>query len=343
MLPGQCASCTPPRAPNIPKRRSEATVHSSGSVSPSDAYGFVVVDVKGGQKRADFSMKAVDRHTTMVHFTGGLPYLWAFEEVLKRAPNLKMIQVIPSMLPHCNPNSHLRICAARGVELRAGHVRPESVWGDGRAISPQFDPQRRFMTTLAGSQKALFDELLLLGFDSAEMAKRYFLLDGGEVISQSKIAKEFGFPEAKNGTVSAKVLSVLYYLDDSVVVGEEARRRARTMREKVARLRDFIGSANAHQRLLDELGLPKLADNFPLARADVLRALLHAPQDRLELLRTTDPQGYKVLTLRFGLEELDQGVYRTLKEVGEALGGFTREWARQLEERALAALGIVED
>jgi DNA-directed RNA polymerase sigma subunit (sigma70/sigma32) len=45
---------------------------------------------------------------------------------------------------------------------------------------------------------------------------------------------------------------------------------------------------------------------------------------------------------RFGLD-LEGGVYRTLQTVGDMIGGVTRERARQLEERALGALGILED
>lgn len=41
------------------------------------------------------------------------------------------------------------------------------------------------------------------------------------------------------------------------------------------------------------------------------------------------------LVLRFGLLT---GIYRTYEEVGQELGGFTREWARQLVKNALRRL-----
>ena len=64
----------------------------------------------------------------------------------------------------------MALCRARGVEVNSGHIRPDLVWEDDRVVSRHYDAQRRFMSTLSGPQKALFDELLALGFDAAGLA-----------------------------------------------------------------------------------------------------------------------------------------------------------------------------
>jgi hypothetical protein len=246
MITATCAHCTPPRAPNIPIPRPATTVHSSGAVQPTTLYatGLVVVHTKGGKKQVIMhGLDAANASTRIVHIHGN-PFVWAFEEILARAPNLKVIELIPSMVPKCHPESHLRLCRERGVELKAGHVRPDLVWEEDRAVSRQYDGQRRFLLTLAGAQRDLFDELIVLGFEAAAMARRYYRLDGEEErITQSALAREYGMREAQNHVVSETVLSVLYYLDDSVEVGDRSKQRAGAMRERVERLRPYIASA----------------------------------------------------------------------------------------------------
>lgn len=344
MIAAACAFCAPPRATNVPQHRREAAVHATSAVSRDvvETYGIAVVHTSGPRDRAVSAIRDMDKDTLVVHICG-TPFLWAFEELLQRLPNLKTIQVIPTMLAKCRARPH-DICRARGVEVKAGHIRPDLVWEDDRIVSRHYDAQRRFMSTLSGPQKALFDELMALGFDAAMMAQRYYRLDGGDGVTQAAIAVEFGLSAADNSRVSGCVLAVLYYLDGTMQVGETSKRRASNMRRTVERLRPYIVSIESRAKLLSELGLQVLAEDFPMARAETLRALLAAVRDgRFAAMQDRDARGAEATTLRFGLNELERGVYRRLADVGQLMGGISRERARQLEERALKSLGIEED
>ncbi len=344
MVAVACAFCAPPRIPNVPSRRQEATTHAAAAVAGDtlDVHGIVVVHTSGGSARADISMREINSRTRTVHING-TPFLWAINEILRRGQNIKVIQMIPSMLPKCR-QGHINLCTARGVDVRGGHIRPDLVWEDGRAVSRHYDAQRRFMAGLSGPQKVLFDELLAFGFDAAAMAKRYYRLDESDGITQAKLAAEFGLNEADNARVSGSVLAVLYYLDSTTRVGDVSERRARAMRKTVERLRPFVASIEHRATFVAELGLTTLAAEFPMARAETLRMILATVRDgRIDALRLEDPRGVEAITLRFGLDELERGVYRKLVDVGTMMGGISRERVRQLEERALATIGIVED
>jgi hypothetical protein len=339
-LAGACATCLPAQRPTrVPIRR--AQVGRASSLEPIGRYdapvaGFVVVHTSRGRSRC--GVEAVNEETTHVHIDGG-PFLWTIQEILARGPRVKTIQVIPSM--YAKVRGGLALCAARGVSVVQGHHRPELRWAEHRIISPEYEAQRKFMRWLSGTQRAEFNELIALGFEQAEIAARYYCLSDEAFMPQRLLAREYGYPEGSNAAISVTVLAVLYYLDDSVEVGDASRRRAQAMRQQVGRLRPYLASAAARQRLLDDLGVSSLAADFPLARADVLRGILAAQRDgRLAALEVSHPKHYRALALRFGLDEA-MGVYRKLEEVGKILG-FTRERARQLEERALGLLNIAD-
>jgi hypothetical protein len=278
-----------------------------------------------------------------VHIDGA-PFLWLVKAILKHAPNLETIQMIPTHFERLY-DSHRGACAARGVSLKAGYARPELAWGEGaHSRSKHYRAQRAFMCSLAGPQKALFDELCLFGFEAAAMARRYYDLDDAGPITQADLAKEYGMLAADNSKVSSCVLAVLYYLDETTKVGDASKRRARQMQVRVERLRPYVATAAARERLSEELGVV-LADDFPLARAETLRGVVAALRDgRLDTMRRVDEKGWTALRYRFvfDVDYQREGRYRTLAEVGDLMG-VTRERVRQLEERALASLGIEEE
>lgn len=210
-------------------------------------------------------------------------------------------------------------------------------------INRAYGVQRSFLLDLEGEQKALFEELLSFGFESADMTARYFCLRDEEYLPQRKLAVEYGYPERMYAWVSARILSVLHYLDPSFEVGEGAMRSARALRERVSRLREKLQDDTDHLRLVETFfatyGM-RLAPNFPLYRLEILEEVLKAKANgQLERLRMRDKVDYQALALRFGLDQPEGGIYRTLNEVGQLLN-VTRERARQREERALAWLGI---
>jgi Sigma-70, region 4 len=344
LIEATCATCSPPRVSAAPAQRRE-TSHSAGAVPQSrvDAIGLVVVNTS---HRRDQVVRhgiegRIDETTVTVHINGH-PFLWAFEEILSRAPRLKVIQVIPSMLGKCHQDSHYRLCRERGVGIKAGHVRPEMVWTEDRVCSKHFDAQRKFLATMTGPQRALFDELDALGFEAAAIVRRYYGLGGEERMSQRLLALEYGYGY-HNASISGIVLGVLHYLDDTTEVGIVSRRRAVAMKNKVARLRAYVASTEGRAKLVRDLGFEP-CEAFPLARVEVLKALLEAQRSgKLAALAQRDPRAHQALTLRFGFDGEPGKTYRVLTEVGEMMGGVTRERARQLEERALGTLNILED
>lgn len=342
MITVMCAICSPRRAAKEPVKRKVATAHGEAGASAASlqALGIVVLHTHGG--RTHCMMDHLNESTVLVHISGS-PFLWAFEEILRRAPNVKTIQVIPSAYAKLLPDSHLRLCAARGVNVALGHIRPELAWEEPRIVSPQYHLQRKFMLGLSGEQRQLFDELVQLGFESASIAARYFCLGGEEYMPQRLVAAEYGIPGGRNSSVSEKVLGVLHYLDDTIEVGEGAKQVSRAMRQAVIRLRPYLASAERRMQLEKELGVT-LPSNFPLSRVEVFRRLLEDMRSgRLRKVLLAYPKDLLVLTKRFGLDGLPTPAYRTLVAIGEVLGGITRERVRQLEERALALLEIVEE
>lgn len=334
-----CDVCSPHRAAKQPMRRNGSTYHGAAALSAETMTANGVAVVRTANGRHHLATDRLNEHTALVHIDGH-PFVWALEEIVKHAPNVKIIQVIPSMFDKIH-NSHREVCAARGVRIVPGHVRPDLAWEDGRIISPQYQAQRKFMLGLSGEQRALFDELLALGFERAQITARYFCLGGEDYVPQRVLAEQFGFATGQNAVVSRHIVATLYYLDDTIEAGEDSKRAATTMRVTVARLRPLVATAEARVRVEAELGV-QLAPNFPLARLDVLRRLVMDKRSgRLAEVLKNRPNDLRAVALRFGLDE-GARVYRTLHVVGDMMGGVTRERARQLEERALAALGIEE-
>ncbi len=295
---------------------------------------------RGAEPRIAGGFERLTPETAIAHITG-IPFLWAVELILERAPNLKTLQVIPSMLVKIH-GRHRALCAARGVTIAGGHCRPELAWDEDEVSrSRTYEPQRRFMAELKGEQRSLFDELMAMGFESATMASRYFCLDGEPRVSLRTIGDLYGFKTGET-LISAHVQAVLRYLDPGFETGLISNQRARTMAASVGRLRPMLQSAQLLQERMDAAGIERLPDGFPLSRFDVLVELVAAKRDgRLQALAKKWPAVHEALLVRFGLK--GESRYRTLVEVGAALnGGVSRERARQLEEKGLAMLEISE-
>lgn len=343
MIKAGCTFCSPPRKPRVPERSAKLTPHGSGAGQVDlPKYGIAVVRTVGrSREHALIDVGQIDQEVSFVHIAGH-PFLWAVEAVAARLPKLKTIQVIPSALDRFKGGAR-ELCDARGIQIVGGHIRPEVAWEADRIGNPLYAEQRRFMRTLGGEQRALFDELLALGFDVAKMTARYFCLADEEYVPMRLLAAEYGYAKGAVSSVSTWVLGVLHYLDGTLEVGDLARRRSAALADHVARLRPLLASAEHRQRVVHDLGVPYLAATFPLARTEIFAKVLSAERSgRLAEMRRVYPRDHEALALRFGLDRLGEPTYRTLSEVGEMMGGITRERARQLEERALEWLGVEE-
>ncbi len=340
--PSWCAYCNPkkedPAKLRRPTKRTGATVHGAGAGQTHASYQSGYVVIPSHHRRRGAKKPSIDRRITFVHIDG-YPKLWLIQELLETLPNLHTIQVTPKIERGLS-STHRRACEERGVRLITGYHNPSLAWDEGENRSPYYRQQRMFLLRLTGEQKLLFEELLQLGFHSATMAARYFCLREEEFKTQLEVAQEMDFPPLQN-YVSAHINAVFCYLDPSFKAAKEATRIAEVTRMRVLRLRAILAKAARREEIARQLGLDRLPEGMPLSRFDTFEAVVKASREpSFQDFTARYPREQKIITLRYGLED---GVYRTLEDIGQRLGGLTRERIRQLEEIAFKALGIVDE
>lgn len=338
-----CAFCKPPaEEPSNERRpatRKDRTVFGVAALNGKELErtGYVVIKAR----KDHHSFRDLNNETLFVHIDG-MPFLWAIELILKLAINVRTIQVIPSMLRKMHPDSHLRLCRERDVEVRSGHHRPNMAWKPGENRSPFYDRQQEFFRAMEGEQRILFEELLAMNFDATAMTARYFCLDGEEYTAQRLLAEEYGFGEDER-QVSMRINAVIYYLDPSFDAGDRSKQFADVLKRRVERMRPFLKSAELRQRLCAEIGIPRLPEKLPIARVPVFRELLQARKDgRLNRLMIEHNRLYRIITLRFGIEQEEPTQYRRHETIGETFA-VSRQRVFQLEADALRLLGIEDE
>jgi len=316
------------------------------------AEGYAVVRTVKGRERS--GIRDLGPETTFVHIDG-MPMLWAIQGILENAPNLKTIQVVPSAYGHLNPENHLRLCEGRGVSVVKGYHRPELAWAEGqKRRGPQYEKQRAMFLNLGEDARVLFEELVRLGFEEALIVSRYFCLGGEPPIVQRMLAQEYGFADRDTyGTrISVRLYAVMNYLDPRFEVNIESEGRSKAMRARVERtrahIRDGADMEETQQVIAQLIGIDRLPQDMPLARYEILQALIEASRAQtLNGLAREHPRAHQAVVWRFGLELWDERseitTYRTLANVGQIMGEITRERVRQLVEIALEQLGIASD
>lgn len=336
-----CAYCSGLMLAKATPRRAEhravvGTVHAAGVMSKEQvsAFGHVLISTHGTRYKTH-AFDHLDDSVLLVHIDGH-PFVWTIELILDRAPNVRKIQVIPTMRRKIT-ETHLKLCRDHGVEIVAGHFRPEMAWKGERITSPSYAGQRNFLKSLTGEQKALFEELLALGFEEVRMAARYYCLDGGDYIPQHVVAAEYGYGDKNNSLVSRKINGILLYLDPGFQTGKDSRDWTERLKARVTRTRAVVEKENYREIFCRELGVDHLPEGLYPSQFEEYRTVVMAHQvGKVEALRSHDSRYVEILKMRFGL---DGGRVRTLQEIGD-LFGITRERIRQLEEMALELLGI---
>ena len=357
MLPQFCGMCQPPpeRRPR-PKARAGSTVYGASTISPEDLESSRVAIIRTksfAQAQVERALRPVTPSTTFVHFDGP-PFKWAVAAVLQRATALQTIQVVPSCA-HYLRKGHRQLAADSDVEIVVGYIQPWSGgprenWGGGR-----YSTQQTFMDNLDGEQRRLFEELLALGFEAAQMATLYFrwnLPASSGHLSQVAIGREFGYPEEYCArVVNMKILGVLRYLDPTYPVMKSAMGKARGFQRSVRRARAAVKDGAARKVLLEDASVDRFPEGLPPAAIGlflrVTRGLRAAGEALLQ--KDTDPRLLKLLAQRFGLARVGlphviqvTGPYRTLAEVGDKWK-LSRERIRQLQVKALALLAVDEE
>lgn len=306
-----------------------------------EAVGYLLVRTYQRKNPNRCGLNELDWQTTIVHIDG-FPFLWAIEEILKRAHNLKTVEVIPGMMRCIGPR-HRELCNEKGIAIKAGYYRPDLVWKEGEIRSLEYKGNYSFFHGLEGKQKEKFEELLSLGFTSAQITTRYYCLSGEDLISQYELGRKFGYGGTIANNISRIVNSIRYYLDPEFNTGEASKVMANALKGRVSRLRKLQQSEELRHQYAQQIGVDSLPERLSLAQLDAYTCLVKAKREgRLDGFKNQYPKIYQVLIFFFGLQDSAQGVCLTLNEIGEKFG-FTRERARQLKDQGLKILGILED
>ncbi len=281
-------------------------------------------------KRGDLSFDEIGERTDFVHIHGR-PFLWSIVEILRRAPNLKKLRVIPTEERHLTEATHIALLKERGVEICVGHHRPELAWEKGEVRHRTYELQKNFFINMSIEQKKLFEELVAFDFESALVMRRYFCLDGEEYMTYAQLASEYGY-SGNDSVISYQIYAIFRYLDPTYETNDSSLRYARNLVARVALLRETIANQDWMKRVTEQLGLPRLPDGMPLAHLEDLKVIVEAKRRGYF---DADSRDHKMILQRFGLD--GSLVWTTLSVVGDDYG-LSRERVRQIEVEILAAL-----
>ncbi|MDP3661736.1 MAG: hypothetical protein Q8R17_02720 [bacterium] len=280
----------------------------------------------------------IDDTVTSVHIHGHL-FFWILKEILKRAPHLKVLRVIPKALWKLT-DSHRALLNERGVQLVTGHQRPEFVWHFEKRLPKEYEAQQKYLKNLPGPQYELFDELLTYGLKPALIASRYFCLNNEPRVTLTNLLREFGQLEHPSHTHDI-VHGVLHYLNPRPDSAKGVKREATQLKNKVARIR-LRNQKKAEkdeeiERLTQNLGIETLPKGLRPLQYAVFEQVWRAFQSgRLESVLGKDSREFCVVKQLWGLEN---GAVSTPKQVGE-IYRVCRECIRQIEKSAFEKVGV---
>lgn len=264
----------------------------------------VTVSTQYGRGHASF--ESVTPTTKKVHVAGH-PFLWALEDIFRRAPELKVLQIIPSKKHWMQKGRYKEICREHDARVViACHQRKQQkeMYRPSRA----YQRKRRKFLYLQGEVKEKFEELLAMDCLEARVTARYFCLHNEPYISERIVAQEFHL-RGDDRDVSLYVHSMRRYLFPLARVSYEAKARAGMILRRVRIHRGDI-----------ELPAPKpprdpsLPSNLLENRITVYRRLQKAwKEGRLDKLLPDHPLWYEVLVRRYGLNGNGKPMHRSFR------------------------------
>lgn len=280
---------------------------------------------------AERDIRTLSSTTTCVYFTSH-PFLWAVENIVDRCPDLKTIRVLPTYMPHLR--TQLEYCTQRGITIEPGRLNENQAWSANAGNrSVTYEKLRRWFRSLNKEQRQKLDDLLEYGIEAAQITVRYLCLDDGPLWTLCQVARHFGYSERGNHFLSACGYGVAAYIDPFWKVNQKAMTLAKTIERKMEKIHRLVADQEFLVKLVARLGVQSLPDGLPLSRLPEYETVLAASRDG-RLARLKNQKVATVLSMRFGISN---GHCATLQETGDAMG-FTRERARQLEEKGLRML-----
>ena len=291
--------------------------------------------------RAAFAktLNDVDSDTTRIHLSRN-PSLRAIRALLKKAPNLEVLQVPPSRLEKMG-SKHRAMLEKAGVKLEA---KKPIVTRKGR-VDRRYQEHRRYFRKLKGEQKRLFEELLAFCIKPALVTERYICWNGEEGISQQEVAKMWEMEAPQR--VSLMVCAVRKYLDPAFDTGATSTRMAGAIKTKVKWARQKAEKADENrdmEKLCERLGIVKLpAGLMAKDRMQYLTVIAMYRRGELGDLLAVRPLQYDTLALRYDFEHLDTDegpVLRSMRDVADMYGVSAQSISARIR-KALIRLGII--
>lgn len=300
-----------------------------------------VVIIRQNREKLGETLSRLDSSTSIIHFSSH-PFIWILEYIIGHCPNVKQIELSLCTYRKLTEH-HYALCREAGIELTIGHVRPNWRLKPGTTRrTRRYRDCKQFFETLNPDRLKLFKELVELGFESALMARDYYLGEETSLFLHD-LCKRYGYSPVTQSNVSVSLNAVMKYLDPDRVVIRRAESRARVMREKVERLRAQLRDSNMRAEKARSLGIAMLPPEMPLSHLDELELVVEAKRlgwlDDLQKLR---PKQHRALVTRYDIRDPNRPVFRTLEETLAAVADEepyrTRERTRQHVERALQYL-----
>lgn len=261
------------------------------------------------------------------------PYAWFLQKIVAKAPNLKLLRIIPAYADMVEPGREGgKLLAERSIEVVIGRARERGEEKKDLIVTSYLD-KRYFMLRLDEERKKLLAEVEKYAPEYWGVTSRYLCLQGEKHLPLGELAEVF---DVSMAYITVAVGAVLYYLDSPFDASLQSVDRARVLTERVEKGREADTQAELRREKLRSLGLVEtdmpegMSLGFIEQYALVLKGWHH---DRLsEYL--VGPRERLVLVRRYGLEDKK---FRPLEEVGQELG-VTRERIRQIESGALKKL-----
>jgi len=128
-----CTRCTPGKTAPV-KTQAQQTEPRTHEKTAGTNYVVVKTARRIDPRRLSFA--SLTQYTKVVHIDGP-PFVWAVAEIIKRAPNVEIIEVTPKMFWRLTSN-HRNLCKEKGVRLEQRYYKPEYTWEAKERIQPTY-------------------------------------------------------------------------------------------------------------------------------------------------------------------------------------------------------------